>query len=363
MPRILQEVVDRAALGGGVLNSRTARRIEFHTFLTGCVGFFVCGAAASFFRVYFLNIAKMTIANRLRHRIVTNVISKDMSYFDTEKNASADTILHLASDVELAEVVTDKSAKFLRGLNSTIGGTCMLLYISPKLTLATVAVIPFVGAVAMLFSRKAKRLAKKLKSDVNKANTRIQERIANIKTVRLAGRECYEIQSYGKQMEATMAQMRQNAVADGTFMGGLAFAINASALGVLYMGGNLLRTGELTAGSLTSFAFYSALVGAGSANLASVFSSMKQSLGMADGVFRLLSLPTKKMDSVDERDSKEMISMGNSRSNIAGPVEFRNVSFSYPTRPDVPILKDVSFTIKKGKVLAIIGTSGAGAQL
>ena len=361
VPRILQEVVDRAALSGGVLNSRTARRIEFHTFLTGCVGFFVCGAAASFFRVYFLNIAKMTIANRLRQRIVKNVISKDMSYFDTEKNASADTIIHLASDVEtLAEVVTDKSAKFLRGLNSTIGGTCMLLYISPKLTLATVAVIPFVGAVAMLFSRKAKRLAKKLKSDVNKANTHIQERIANIKTVRLAGRESYEIESYGKQMEATMAQMRHNAVADGTFMGGLAFAINASALGVLYMGGNLLRTGELTAGSLTSFAFYSALVGAGSANLASVFSSMKQSLGMADGVFRLLSLPTKKMDSVDERDSKEMISMGNSRSNIAGPVEFRNVSFSYPTRPDVPILKDVSFTIKKGKVLAIIGTSGAG---
>ena len=115
MPRILQEVVDRAALGGGVLNSRTARRIEFHTFLTGCVGFFVCGAAASFFRVYFLNIAKMTIANRLRQRIVKNVISKDMSYFDTEKNASADTIIHLASDVEtLAEVVTDKSAKFLR---------------------------------------------------------------------------------------------------------------------------------------------------------------------------------------------------------------------------------------------------------
>ena len=199
----------------------------------------------------------------------------------------------------------------------------MLLYISPKLTLATVAVIPFVGAVAMLFSRKAKRLAKKLKSDVNKANTRIQERIANIKTVRLAGRERYEIQSYGKQMEATMAQMRQNAVADGTFMGGLAFAINASALGVLYMGGNLLRTGELTAGSLTSFAFYSALVGAGSANLASVFSSMKQSLGMADGVFRLLSLPTTKMDSVERL--KDMVSMGNSKNNIAGPIEFKRV--------------------------------------
>ena len=129
----------------------------------------VCGAAASFFE-YFLNIVKTTIANRLRQRIVRNVISKDMTWLDTQKNVSAETIIHLSNDVEkLAEVVTD--VQFLRGLNSTIGGTIMLLYIS-KLTLATVSVVPFVGAVAMLFSRKAKRLAKKLKADVNQANTR-----------------------------------------------------------------------------------------------------------------------------------------------------------------------------------------------
>ena len=363
VPRILQEVVDRTAASGGVLNSRTARRVEFHTFLTGCVGFFVCGAAASFFRVYFLNIVKTTIANRLRQRIVRNVISKDMTYYDTQKNVSAETIIHLSNDVEkLAEVVTDKSAKFLRGLNSTIGGTIMLLYISPKLTLATVSVVPFVGAVAMLFSRKAKRLAKKLKADVNQANTRIQERIANIKTVRLAGRDKYEIETYEKAMEATMAQTKENAIADGTFMGGLAFAINASLLGVMYMGGNLLSTGELSVGSLTSFAIYSGLVGAGSANLASIYSSMKQSMGMSDGIFRLLSLPQSNDDAntalLDDTTTNYTDDIDTS--SICGPIEFRNVSFAYPNRQDVPILKDVSFTIKKGKVLAIIGTSGAG---
>ena len=72
-------------------------------------------------------------------------------------------------------------------------------------------------------------------------------------------------------MEATMAQTKENAIADGTFMGGLAFAINASLLGVMYMGGNLLSTGELSVGSLTSFAIYSGLVGAGSANLDYLF--------------------------------------------------------------------------------------------
>ena len=365
VPKILQEVVDRAASHGGVLNSRTARRLEFHSFLTGCVGFFVCGAAASFFRVYYLNIVKTTIANRLRQRIVKNVISKDMTYFDREKNVSAKTIIHLSNDVEtLAEVVTDKSARFLRGINSTIGGTCMLLYISPKLTLATVSVVPFVGAVAMLFSRKAKRLAKKLKSDVNQANARIQERIANIKTVRLAGRDKYEIGTYEKAIQKTMLQTRENAIADGTFMGGLAFAINASALGVLYMGGKLLNIGEITVGSLTSFAFYSALVGAGSANLASVYSSMKQSIGMADGIFHLLSLPNNSdsdndmvENNFDRGDDADADCINES---ICGPVQFCNVSFSYPNRSDVPVLKDVSFTIKKGKVLAIIGTSGAG---
>merc|ERR1711991_1066799 len=190
----------------------------------------------------------------------------------------------------------------------------------------------------------------------------IQERIANIKTVRLAGRDKYEIETYEKAMEATMAQTKENAIADGTFMGGLAFAINARLLGVMYMGGNLLSTGELSVGSLTSFAIYSGLVGAGSANLASIYSSMKQSMGMSDGIFRLLSLPQSKDDTNTALldDTTTTYTDDIDTSSICGPIEFRNVSFSHPTRPDVPILKDVSFTIKKGKVVAIIGTSGAG---
>ena len=91
---------------------------------------------------------------------------------------------------------------------------------------------------------------------------------------------------------------------------------------------------------------------------------MKQSIGMADGIFHLLSLPNNSdsdndmvENNFDRGDDADADCINES---ICGPVQFCNVSFSYPNRSDVPVLKDVSFTIKKGKVLAIIGTSGAG---
>merc|ERR1711871_40233 len=294
-----------------------------------------------------------SIARRLRTRLVSNVLKQKMAFFDERKNVGADTLVHLANDVEtVAEIVTEKSARLLRGLNSTIGGATMLFYISPKLTLATLAVIPFVGVTAMLFSRRAKRMAKALKADINEANSVVNERISNMKTVRLAGNEDYEIESYIASMDNVMENSSKNARAEGTFMGGLGFAINMSSLGVMYMGGSLVQTGEMTVGRLTSFAFYSVMVGAGSASLASVYASIKQSLGMTGSLFNLLYMP------VPSRKDEEGM-LGDS-AVTTGPIVFDNVSFSYPSRPDVLVLDNASLTIEQGSAVAVVGPSGSG---
>ena len=356
VPYILQKVVDKATtFRPSELD--TARpgpfgSMTFHHFLLSVVGFFAAGATASFLRVYSLDMVQTNISRRLRSRLVGNVLQQDMEFFDEHKNVSATTLVHLANDVEtVANLVTEKTARLLRGLNSTLGGTCMLLYISPKLTLASLAVIPFVGATAMLFSRKAKRMAKALKAQINEANTKINERISNIKTVRLAGQEQFELASYDQSMGKILRNAGANARANGYFMGGLGFAINLSALGVLCLGGNMVETGELSVGKLTSFAFYSVMVGAGSASLASVYSSMKQSVGMTDSLFRLLSLPT---------PANVGASTGANDAPRSGTVEFRNVSFSYPSRPDATVLSNVSLTIPEGSAVAVVGPSGSG---
>ena len=140
VPYILQKVVDKATtFRPSELD--TARpgpfgNMTFHSFLLSVVGFFAAGATASFLRVYSLDMVQMNISRRLRSRLVGNVLHQDMEFFDEHKNVSATTLVHLANDVEtVANLVTEKTARLLRGLNSTLGGTCMLLYISPKLTL------------------------------------------------------------------------------------------------------------------------------------------------------------------------------------------------------------------------------------
>lgn len=359
VPWILQQVVDRASVfrpsnlesrhvGAGMLAG-----VSFENFLMGCTGFFLCGAAASFLRVYSLAMVKMSLARRLRTRLVHNVLRQDMAFFDERKNVGADTLVHLAKDVEtVADIVTEKTARLLRGMNSTIGGACSLFYISPKLTLATLAVIPFVSATAMLFSRRAKRMAKALKAEIDEANSKVNERISNMKTVRLAGNEDQEIESYKNAMVNIMKNSSQNARADGTFMGGLGLAINMSSMAVLYMGGSLVQTGDMSVGSMTSFAFYSAMVGAGSASLASVYASMKQSMGMTGSLFNLLYLP---VPAKEEREGAVP-----EKAVTTGPIVFDNVSFSYPSRPDILVLDKVSLTIEQGSAVAVVGPSGSG---
>ena len=115
VPLILQKVVDRASvfrpsdLDARQVASGVLAGVSFDNFILGCIGFFVCGASASFLRVYSLAMVKMSIARRLRTRLVSNVLKQKMAFFDERKNVGADTLVHLANDVEtVAEIVTEK---------------------------------------------------------------------------------------------------------------------------------------------------------------------------------------------------------------------------------------------------------------
>jgi ATP-binding cassette subfamily B protein len=131
-------------------------------------------------------------------------------------------------------------------------------------------------------------------------------------------------------------------------MGGASIAGYASIAVVLWYGGRLVVAGELSVGALTSFLMYTLVVAMSFSGVAELWAEFMRASGAADRVFELL-------------DRVPAIPSGGQHvPELKGHVEFRDVRFAYPTRPDVPVLKGLNLELRPGEVVAVVGPSGAG---
>uniref|UniRef100_M4C346 Uncharacterized protein n=1 Tax=Hyaloperonospora arabidopsidis (strain Emoy2) TaxID=559515 RepID=M4C346_HYAAE len=307
---------------------------------------FVTGSMGSFLRTYSLGMAAERIAAKLRRRLYRTLLLQELSFYNDRK--VGELVTRLGRDCQqTANAVVDVLSNGYRSLNSALGASCMLLTISPKLTLVSLTILPLVGTSAMLFSKFSSRLATKHQNAVANMTGVAEERLNHICTVKLFSAEQDELTRFDKINQGILANAKSAKRARGMFMGGLSLSVNCSLFSVLYFGGSLVGSGELTIGTLTSFALYSGFMGLGFSGLSSCFSEMKKTRMSSESLFDLLSLPP-------DADGDMMLE------NVKGCVSFNDVSFAYPSRPNVLVLNRLNMQINPGEVVAIVGKSGAG---
>ena len=349
--RVLGQAMDKASTDTG---SEAARRVRGKSVLMRCAGVFAVGSVASWLRVYTLGVATSRIATRLRRRLFQILLRRTMTQVDLDGEVPAET---LTTDVDtLAAATTEQLARLLRGLSSTCGGAFLLLKLSPKLTAAALSVIPIVGVSAMLRRRHQKAVAAKYKTEISAANAAALERLSLLRCVKLLAREEAEHQAYSSLLWQASKTASRNASSEGVFMGFTVLSVATSLLGVLHIGGGLVQSGELTVGRLASFVGYSAWVGLGAASLAGVASNTIKVVSASQNIFHLLDEDATRVDPGTEL-------MLNNKGKNAGrdnDVIFENVTFAYPSRPDVNVLDGFSLKIPCGAVTALVGASGCG---
>ncbi|KAI9922876.1 hypothetical protein PsorP6_000838 [Peronosclerospora sorghi] len=339
-PRIMGKAIDVAsgtAVPGG-LSRKSFVVIVLATFGTGSVG--------SFLRTYSLGMVAERIAAKLRYRLYKALMLQDLGFYSNRK--VGELVTRLSNDCQqTANAVVDVLSNGYRSLNSAVGASCMLMTISPKLTLVSLTILPLVGTGAMLFSKFSSRMAKKHSNSIATMTGVAEERLNNILTVKLFSAEHQELGRFDKMNKAILANAKRAKCARGIFMGGLSLSINCSLFSVLYFGGYLVGSGELTIGTLTTFALYSGFMGLGFSGISSCLSEIKKTRVSSKALFDLLSFPP---PANEER----------TLTSVKGRVRFQNVSFAYPSRRDILVLDRLNMEIKPGKVVAIVGKSGAG---
>ncbi|ELW68080.1 ATP-binding cassette sub-family B member 10, mitochondrial [Tupaia chinensis] len=316
----------------------------------GLSGVFLCGAAANAIRVYLMQTSGQRIVNRLRVSLFSSVLRQEVAFFD--KTRTGELLNRLSSDAALlGRSVTENLSDGLRAGAQAAVGIGMMFFVSPNLATFVLSVVPPMSILAVIYGRYLRKLTKVTQDSLAQATQLAEERIGNIRTVRAFGKEMTEIDKYTSKVGDVMQLARKEAFARAGFFGATGLSGNLIVLSVLYKGGLLMGSAHMTVGELSSFLMYAFWVGVSIGGLSSFYSELMKGLGAGGRLWELLErkpeLPFNEGTILNEK-------------SFRGALEFKNVHFTYPARPEVPIFQDFSLSIPSGSVTALVGPSGSG---
>ncbi|MCP3144245.1 ABC transporter ATP-binding protein [Pyxidicoccus xibeiensis] len=338
-PKAIGSLVDEA------LGSRSQDRLD--ALALGMVAVFVVQGVAMALRAYLFNTSGERVVARLRKDLFRALLSQEVAFFDARRTGELTS--RLASDTTvLQNTVTTNISMGLRYTVTALGGIALLFYTSARLTGVMLAIIPAVAVGAVFYGRRVRVISKQVQDALAASSEVAEEDLSGIRTVRSFAAERHEVDRYGAAVDRSFELARERSRQSSIFMGAASIAGYGSIAAVLWYGGRLVVAGDLTVGALTSFLIYTMLVAFSFSALAELWGDFMRATGAAERVFELL-------------DRKPAIPSGGERlAEVRGHVEFRDVQFAYPTRPDVPVLQGLNLEMRPGEVVAVVGPSGAG---
>ncbi len=303
----------------------------------------------SFFRLsLFVNFTENTLAN-LRLALYTNLVKLPMTFFSQKRVGELNS--RISADItQIQDTLTTTIAEFLRQFILIIGGVILLATESLKLTLLMLSVVPLVAIAAVVFGRFIRKYSKKVQDQVAESQVIVEETMQGISIVKAFANEWYEIARYKGKISDVVKLAIKGGKYRGYFASFIIFCLFGAIVAVVWFGVRLSIAGEMSVGQLISFVLYSTFVGASFGGIAELYAQIQKAIGATERVFELLDESPEKINS-DSNKTQE---------KIKGNVTFNNVAFSYPTRQEIQVLKNVNFSAEFGQKIAIVGPSGAG---
>ncbi|MBL0306402.1 MAG: ATP-binding cassette domain-containing protein [Chitinophagaceae bacterium] len=305
----------------------------------------------SFMRVYLLTSAGERSLADMRKDVYSKLLTMPMSFF-TEKRVG-ELSNRISSDLsQIQDAISFTLAEFLRGIFTLIIGLFFIFWISAKLALVMLAVVPIIAILAVVFGVRIRKMARRAQDQLADSGTIVQETFHGISIVKAFTSEIHEIGRYVKSIQSVVHTAISNARYRGAFISFMIFSVFGTIAFVMWVGAGMIQSGELTMGALTMFVIFSMFVGGTFAGFADMFSQLQKTLGATQSVREILRSKGEDVELDEIVVEPQYVLKGN--------VRFEQVAFSYPSRKDVPVLRNLTLTAKDGEQIAIVGPSGAG---
>ena len=345
-PFLLKKLIDSAH---GDLTGRFA-------FAPGTIAMIMIAVLAvqmvfSFLRIYlFTYVGEHTVAD-MRTDIYRHLIIMPMDFFGQRRVGELSS--RITADVsQIQDAVTSVFAEILRGVLVLIIGLGMIMYINVKMTMLMLSVLPVIIAFALIFGKFIRKLSRQAQDQLAESGTIVQETLQGISNVKAFSNEWYEIKRFTKSINDVVKMAVKNGGFRGLFVSFMLFSVFGAIVLVVWYGTGLMQQGHLSFGDLTEFVLYTAFVGGTMAGFAELYSQLQKTLGATQRVRELLKEPTENVEitSVAVQD----------QFRLKGNVSLESIGFSYPSRKETEVIKDVSVEARSGQQIAVVGPSGAG---
>lgn len=305
----------------------------------------------SFFRIrLFVEIAEKSLAN-IRRDSYMKLITLPIDFFANRRVGELNS--RLSSDLsQIQDTMTTTSAEVIRQTISMVLGVLLLIWVSPKLALLNLSLLPILIATAIIFGRFIRKLSKQTQDQLADSNSIVQETLLGISNVKAFVNEFYETQRYSKKLDNVIKLAIKGATFRGIFASFIIFCIFGAVITVIWYGASLVSQGEISVGDLTTYILYSMFVAGSMGSFPELYASIQRALGASERVLEILS---EKAEEINVDENNKAIDQ-----TLKGKLSFESINFAYPSRPDQLILNNLSFTVNAGEKLAIVGPSGAG---
>ncbi len=332
-------------LASRLINSSTHEQ-AFHT-VTIIVGVLLVQAIMSYFQsLLFSTVGEFGLSD-LRKALFSHLTEMPMTFFSQQQVGEL-TSRMFADLTQLQDAFVMTIPQFMRQSIVMLGSMAMMIYMSPRLTGVMLTCFPPTIIGAILIGRMVGKRSKITQDELAQSANVVAEAFQGIANVKAFCNELFEQKRYEARLTLFLNSVRHGAKSRAMLVAFIIFAIFTAISIVLWYGTTLLIDGRLTHGELFGFALYTVFVGGSLGSFADLYSNLQRSIGATQRVRELLNEPSEKL---------EVVSRVN---RFRGDVSFDRVAFAYPSRPEVQVLKQLSFDVQAGKIIALVGPSGSG---
>jgi len=287
----------------------------------------------------------------LRRDTYARLICLPMSFFGQRRVGELNS--RLSADLTQIEATLIMAVpQLLRQILLLVGGMTLLTATSARLTIIMLAAIPPAIILALIFGRNLRKNSRDTQDKLADTSIIVEETLQGIFNVKAFVNEAFEIARYTQSMESFVRVATRGARLRGAFFAFFVFALFSCVVVVLWSGATMMQAGRITNGQMTTFALYTFFVAGAMSQFADLYSQIQKAVGATHRVRELLS----ESPEFDVKNSSSTSPLP----ALRGAVEFREVHFRYSSRPEVEVLKGISFAVKPGEKTAFVGPSGAG---
>jgi len=307
-------------------------------------------ALASACRYYFVTWVGERLVADLRDQVFSHLLTLSPAFFETAHTGEVMSRL-TADTTQLKSLFGSTISVALRNIFMLIGAVIMMAVTSLKFSGLVLLAIAVMVPMLVLFGRRVRKLSRDAQDTLAGSAALAQETIGAVKSVQANNQEKRMSNAFAAATQTAFDVARNRTFARAILTALIIFIAFGSVVGVLWLGAQDVLAGELSPGSLGQFVLYAVFAAGALGSLSEVWGEVQLAAGAAERLHELQA-------------TEPLISAPASPQNfpepVTGSVEFDNVSFSYPSRPDELAIKEIILSVKQGETVAIVGPSGAG---